>query len=129
MTRTTGGRPGRFANSVLRFALELTALASLGAWGWHAGGAQPQRLLAACALPLVAATAWGQFVAPRAPRYLGRAGRLVVEGLLFGGAGLALVDLGRPRLAAVVVLLAVVNTALVHLWRQDELARKGAAAR
>ena len=78
-------------------------------------------------LPLLVATAWGQFVAPRAPRYLRARGRLVVEAAVFGTAAMALVGLGRPRLAEGLALLAALNTALVHCWGQDLHARVVAA--
>lgn len=117
----------RAANSALRFALELAALAALGAWGWHTGSNQPARFALAAGAPLLAATAWGQFVAPRARRYLRAPGRLVVEAAVFGAAALALVELGRPRLAAGLALLAVLNTTLVHVWGQDLHARVLAA--
>ena len=117
----------RTVNSTLRFALELTALAALGAWGWHAGSDLLARFAFAAGAPLLAATAWGQFVAPRARRYLRAPGRLVVEAAVFGSAALALVELGRPRLAEGLVLLAVLDTALIHVWGQDLHARAVAA--
>lgn len=108
----------RTANSVLRFGLELCALAALGWCGLRAGG------LAGAALglgaPLTAAVAWGLFVAPRSPRFAPLAGRLVVELLVFGAAVLALSATGRPALAAALGVAAAVNSLLVHLWRQDE---------
>ena len=111
------------ANSALRFALELAALAVLSAWGWHTGSDLLARCALAAATPLLAATAWGQFVAPRAPRYLRARGRLVVEAAVFAAAALALVELGRPRLAEGLALIAVLNTVLVHAWGQDLHAR------
>ena len=121
--------PGRAANNGLRFALELAALAALGAWGWQTGSDQLARLGLAAGAPLLAATDWGQFVAPRAPRYLGSPGRIVVEAAVFGAAALALVELGRPHLAEGFALLAVLNTLLVHAWGQDLHARVVAADR
>lgn len=120
---------GRAANEVLGFALELAALTALSAWGWQAASDQLARLGLAAGAPLLAATAWGQFVAPRAPRYLGSPGRLVVEGAVFGAAALALVELGRPRLTEGFALLVVLNTVLVHVWKQDLNARAVAADR
>jgi hypothetical protein len=112
------------SNSVLRFGLELTSLAILGVYGWHAVGGEPQRLLLTIALPLVGAFAWGRFVAPRAPHFLSGAGRLGVEALFFGSAAVALLALGRPLLAVVWIGLTATNTALVHRWKQDVDARE-----
>ena len=116
----------RMINSVVRFLLELTALTVLGIWGWHALNGQPPRLVLAIAAPLAAATAWGLFVAPRASHFIALPGRLVVEILVFGSAALALVELGRPGLAAALAVLAALNTGLVHLWQQDVQAHETA---
>jgi Protein of unknown function (DUF2568) len=120
---------GRAANNALRLALELAALTALSAWGWHTGSNQPARLVLAAGAPLLAAAVWGQFVAPRAPRYLGLLGRLVVEAAVFGLAALALVDFGRPGLGEAFALLAVLNTVLVHAWGQGIQARVASADR
>lgn len=117
------GRPGRVAIGLVRFALELTAVIAVGSWGWQAGGDSAARVVLAVGAPLLAAVLWGQFVAPRAPRYLGRRGRLVVEAGVFGAAVLALAGLGHPHAAWVFALLAVANTAQVHTGRHDEQAR------
>lgn len=114
----------RAVNSVLRFVLELAALAILAAWGWHAATSTLLRLTLAVAVPGLAAAGWAQLVAPRAPRFLGAWGRLLVEVLVLGGAATALIGLGRPRLAAGFAALAALNTLLVHGWRQDLHARE-----
>lgn len=113
----------RAANDVLRFLLELAALVAIAAWGWHLELTWPLRLLLAAGMPVLSASIWGQFVAPRAPRYAGPLGRLSVEAGLFGGASLCLAGDGRPQAAAVFALLAAVNTVLVHVWgpRQHDM--------
>jgi hypothetical protein len=113
-------------NGTVRFGLELTALAALGAWGWHVttGGLA---ILLAVGVPLIAMTVWGRFVAPRAPHYLGRPGRLIVEAGVFGAAALALAGNGHAEAAIAFGLVAAVNTALVHACRHDEQARAAAA--
>ena len=114
---------GRTANNAVRFALELAALCALGLWGWRTGTDPLGRLALAVSAPLLAATAWGQFVAPRAPHHLPRPGRRAVEAAVFGAAALALVGLGHPRLAGSFALLSLINTVLVHWWEQDVRAR------
>jgi hypothetical protein len=109
-----------YLNAFLRFALELTALAVLAIWGWRTGG-----IALAIALPLLAALAWGAFVAPKARWYLPLGGRLAVEALIFGGATVALISLGYPVLAVNLAVLASANSILVHLNRDDERVRKG----
>jgi hypothetical protein len=117
----------RTLNSVVRFVLELTALTVLSAWGWHALSGQPQRLVLAIAAPLVAATTWGLFVAPRASHFLALPGRIAVETLVFGSAALALVGLDRVGPAGAFAVIAGLNTALVHVWRQDVQAHDDAS--
>jgi hypothetical protein len=115
----------RILTNVLRFALELSALSAVGAWGWQAGSNAGTRVVLAAAGALAVAIPWGQFVAPRAPRYLPRPGRLAVEIGVFTAATLALGRLGHPSLAAAFAVLAVADTTLVHLWREDDRTRLG----
>lgn len=115
----------RTANDCVRFALELIAVAALGAWGWHAATGWLAVVLAGAA-PLAAMTVWGRYVAPRAPRYLNRPGRLIVEGGVFGAAALALAAGGHPAAAIAFALVAGVNTVVVHACRLDERARAAA---
>ncbi|WP_223693730.1 DUF2568 domain-containing protein [Leifsonia poae] len=113
----------RGANSVLRFLLELAALASLGVWGYQATSILAAQLLLAIAAPLAAAVLWGAFIAPRAPIVLPAAGRTALEVVVFGSATLALVALGEPVLATVLAALAVVNIVLLTVWGQWAAAR------
>lgn len=117
------GGPDGVAVGLVRFALELSAVVVLGMWGWQAGGNGVTRIVLAVGAPLLIAVMWGQFVAPRAPRYLERSGRLAVEAGVFGAAVLAFAGLGHPHAAGVFAVLAVADTALVHAGRHDEHAR------
>lgn len=92
-------------NLALRFLLELSALASLGALGWTRveGSA---RWLAVIALPLVFMALWGTFAVPDDPSRSGGAPvpvsggiRLTMELGLFALATAALSQGGHPRLA------------------------------
>ena len=105
----------RTANSVVRFLLELTALTVLALWGWHALGGQPQRLLLALAAPLVAATAVRHVRGPAA-RHISSACR---DGSWSRSScsvppcsRSSVSDIRHP--AAVLALVAGLNTALVH---------------
>jgi Protein of unknown function (DUF2568) len=119
----------RAGNSVLRFVLELAALAILGVWGWHAGASTLLRLALAVGIPALAAAGWAQLVAPRARWFLGAWGRLLVEALVFGGAAGALVGLQGLVPGGAFAALAALNTLLVHGWRQDLHARTDATGR
>ncbi len=120
------GPVGYVSNGIVRFALELAALVVLAEWGWQRGGDTLSRTGLCVGMPLLAALLWGQFVAPRAPRYLGRPGRLAVEIGVFGAAVLALRALGHPHVASAFALLAAINTALVHANGHDDQARAAA---
>ncbi|GAA3343488.1 hypothetical protein GCM10020358_42980 [Amorphoplanes nipponensis] len=102
---------------LLRFVLELGALAALAYAGWQASDNLWLRLLAAIGLPLVAAVVWGQWVAPKARRPLPDPLRLVPEWLVFGGATVALAVTGHPILAVVLAVLAAANRLALHLMR------------
>ena len=100
------------ANLALRFALELTALAAVGWWGWDVGG--PLLALAAVAAVVVV---WGAFVAPKRRFDLALPIRLAIELAVWLAAGAALYGVGHTALAVAFVVLAVVSGALNQLWQ------------
>lgn len=90
---------------MIRFALELGALAVFAWWGYRFTG-----WLLAIALPAAAALLWGTFVSPKA-RVRHPAMRIGGEVLVMGGASLAL---GWPW-GALFALVALVDGA--YVWR------------
>jgi hypothetical protein len=121
----TGIGATQAANSVLRFALELTVLASLAGWGWRHGPGAVGRVILAVALPVAAAYAWGQFAAPRAPHYDMQASRRAVEVTFFAAGALALLPLTGPVAAASFAVVAAANATMVHVWHQHGRERPG----
>ena len=104
-------------NLALRFALEVAALVGLAAGG-RSLFEEPGSWIAAVALPLIGAVAWGVFNVPGDPSRSGAAPvpvpgvvRLVLEALVLcaGAAGFALA--GRPWVSVVVVALVVLHYA------------------
>jgi hypothetical protein len=93
------------------FLAELAALAAFAVWGWSLGASTASRLVLAVALPAAAGVLWGVFAAPRAPVQV-LALAVLVRVLVFGGAVLALVVTGHPRLAAVLAAAAVLSSLL-----------------
>ena len=79
----------------IRFVCELAALAVLGWWGARTGG-----VVLAIALPVVAGTLWGAWVAPKAPRRLRDPARFAVESIVWISAIVVLVLLRQPLAAA-----------------------------
>jgi hypothetical protein len=95
---------------LVRFLLELAALAALiasgvliigGALGWLAG----------LGAAVVAAIAWGLFVAPRARIALPNAARLVVEVAVFAVAAAGLFGADQPVLAGLLIGLYLADRA------------------
>ena len=106
------------ANLLLRFLLELCALAALGYWGFRTGQSMPVKLLLGIGAPLVAAVVWGMFVAPKAsvpvPVWLW----LALQAIIFGLAAAGLAAAGQRALAIVLVLAVAANGMLLYAWRQ-----------
>ncbi len=109
----------RALNHALRFLLELAALASYLAWGWHLVEPALLRGLAALSLPLAVALAWGLFNVPGDPSRSGRAPvpvsgamRLALELLVFAGAALCLQGLDMPDRSRLFLFLVLLHYAL-----------------
>ncbi len=105
-------------NLILRFALELTALVSLGYWGFVAAENGLLKVLLGIGLPLIAAVIWGLFVSPKAKRRLPEIGRLVIEVGLFGSAVLVLFATNLPTAATILAVLVVIHLPLTFLFKQ-----------
>lgn len=116
-------------NLLLRFALELAALAVFGYWGWSQSEGQMRWLIAFIA-PIVVAAVWAVFRVP------GDGGtpavvvsglmRLLLEFVLFALAVGALFALDRSRLALLLGLVIIIHYALSY-ERVAWLLRGGAA--
>lgn len=105
-------------NLVLRFGLELWALAALGYWGFQVGEGVLVKVLLGVGAPLVAAVVWGVFVSPKARVKLPDYGRLFFELLVFGSAVVALFGAERPTLAIIFAALVLLHLPLTFLFNQ-----------
>jgi Protein of unknown function (DUF2568) len=106
------------ANLAVRFLVELCALAALAYWGFSLDAPIMVRVVLGVATPLIAAIAWGAYVAPRARLSAPASMRLAVELAVLGAAVLALAVTGPAGLAWAFAALVGVNTALTTIWRQ-----------
>ena len=112
-------------NLTFRFLLELTALLSLGYWGWNSTSGWI-RFLLAIVYPVIAAALWGIFAVPEDPSRSGKAPvpvpgwlRLLLELSIFGSACWALNDAGLPKQAWVLGSLVLIHYLLSYdriLW-------------
>lgn len=101
-------------NLVLRFLLELSALTSLGIWGWKQDEGW-LRFILAFGIPIILAVIWGSFAVPNDPSRSGNTlvvtpgiVRLIIELGIFAFAVWALYDMGNIRLCwtlAIIVAL------------------------
>jgi hypothetical protein len=113
------GSPLRQLNLVLKFLLELAALAGFGYWGTSiADGAAA--VVIATALPLIVAVLWGTLAAPRARRRLPLRLRAPFELGVFALAALAWWGAGSATMAGAFAALAVVNALLLTAFDQWE---------
>ena len=106
------------ANLGVRFILELAALAALGYWGFRVGDGAIARVALGIGTPLVAALAWGLFVAPRASVDAPEAVRLLLQIAIFGGAALALARADQAQMGIALAAVAALNAALMLAWNQ-----------
>src|SRR5262245_5786783 len=92
MLRSTmpNSSPLEAANLVLKFLLELAALASFAIWGAH-GESGISAVIHAIIPPLIIALLWGRLAAPRSRHRLPRATRIPFEMTVFALAVVALI--------------------------------------
>ncbi len=109
------------ANEAARFLVELCMLAAFAYWGSRTGHSTAVNVALALAVPLVAMTVWGLWMAPRSARRLPESLRIPVEVILFGLATAALLDAGATTAAIAFAAVAAVNTTLVHLWGEGQI--------
>ena len=95
-------------NAILRFLLELVALATFALWGF-ASWDLPWNIVLGIGAPVVAALVWALFLSPRAVLAIDVYGRSLIELLIMGAAALAWLDLGQPIVAIVFGVVAVVS--------------------
>jgi len=106
------------ANLVLRFALELTALAALAYWALetHSG---PWRWVLAIAAPGATALAWALVVSPKAVFDVPPLAALAVEFSLFVAAAFSLAVAGNLALGLALAVVEGVSGSLNHVFARS----------
>jgi hypothetical protein len=108
----------RLGNLGLAFALELSAIAALGYWGFHVPGSATIRIVLGIGAPALAIVLWALFAAPKAtfaaPAWYG-----LTAALVFGGAaaGLWMSDQRVP--GVLLPVLFVANLAIIKAMHLD----------
>lgn len=108
----------KLANLILRFVLELCALAALAYWGYQTGQGLAAKILLAAGAVVVAAVLWGIFAAPSSSRRLEDPSRLLFELVFFGAAVAGLIAAGQPVWGLALGVLFVINRGLLYVWGQ-----------
>ncbi|MCR8633480.1 YrdB family protein [Paenibacillus radicis (ex Xue et al. 2023)] len=108
----------KLANLVLRFILELSALAALGYWGFKTGNGWIAKTIFGIGTPVLAAVVWGLFVSPKATYNVGELAKLAIEIIVFGSAAIALYYSGQTKLCVIFVVAAVVSRTLIFVFKQ-----------
>jgi hypothetical protein len=96
-------------NATLYFLLELSMLGAFGYAGFHSSHHPLGKYFIGVGLPLLAATLWGIFAAPRSTHRLVLPYRSLFALTLFGIAFFLLYRAGYPRLAFGLAIIAVVS--------------------
>ena len=105
-------------NTGFAFFLELAMLAGFGYWGFYGDKSVLIRLLLGIGIPVVVAVVWGMFFAPKAGHRLKITSGALLSLVLFLLAAAALFSTQQPVLAIVFAVTAIVNRALVLVWKQ-----------
>ena len=106
-------------NLLVKFLLELGALAAVGLWGASIADG-PAAVVLAIGLPVVVAVLWGVLAAPRARHRLPLRRRAPFELGVFALAALALWGAWSAAWGAAFAAIAAVNALLLTAFRQWE---------
>jgi hypothetical protein len=107
-------------NLVFRFLLELTALITVGIWGWRQSD-NWLRFVLALGLPIILAAIWGTFAVPNDPSRSGAAPvvtngyiRLFIEFAFFSLGTCALYNIGYIKYSIVFAVAVILHYAVSY---------------
>ncbi|MBI5032342.1 MAG: YrdB family protein [Chloroflexi bacterium] len=101
----------------LSFILELVMLAALGYWGFNTGDAAITKIGLGIGVPVLVASVWGIWLAPKSSRRLREPFHLGLELIIFCLAILALGAAGQPNLAIIFGIIYAINVVLRYVVR------------
>ena len=102
---------------LVRFLLELCMLGALGYWGFKTGDSAAMRWVLGLGAPLLAATVWGLFIAPKATVEVPAPVWIGLQVIVFGAAALALAAVAPQQVAEFFVLAVVLDGAAMAVLR------------
>ncbi|MCA9996559.1 MAG: DUF2568 domain-containing protein [Anaerolineales bacterium] len=105
-------------NHRAHFLLEAAALVALGYWGFFIGEGIVPKICMAISVPFVVAMGWVAFGEPQSPAAFSLKGRILLALMLFLLAVLGLAMTNHAALAGTLGLTALLNVALLAVWRQ-----------
>jgi hypothetical protein len=108
----------KFINVALAFLLELAMLAAFGYWGFYGDKSVAVKWILGIGLPVLTAVLWGMYLAPRAAHRLGNISGNLLSLILFLCGAAALYYTGHTLLAIIFAAIAILNRALILLWKQ-----------
>jgi hypothetical protein len=109
----------KMVNLALSFLLELAMVVAFGVWGYHVDGTTLLKWALGLGLPLIIMVFWGIFMAPKASSRLSWPWVPIIAVVLFLLAALALYAAGYKTQGLIMAVLAVINTTLVFVWKQQ----------
>jgi hypothetical protein len=105
-------------NLLMRFALELCVLLSIGYWGFQLKGSLIIKFGVGVGLPIIVMTIWGMFIAPQSAYLLPIPLRTIMEVIVFGLGAFALYASGLHGMAKIFSILVCINMILLFYWKQ-----------
>jgi hypothetical protein len=103
------------ANLVLRFALEMSALAAVAYWGVTSYDGVV-RWLVGLGAPMLVIAVWWSFLAPKRPVEVPKPARFGLELAVWAAGALALAAAARPAYGIAFAVVAVLSGALNYVW-------------
>ena len=107
----------KYANMGLSFLLELAMLAAFGYWGFNTASNPITQIGLGVGTPVLVASVWGIWLAPKSPRRLRDPFYLVLTLIIFGLAIIALAIAGQPNLALMFAIIYAINVVLQYVLK------------
>lgn len=105
-------------NITLRFVLEISSLILIGYGGFIFGKGNIQKIILMFISPLLISIVWALFGAPKAPYKLPVIMRSLLIIVIYIMVSFCLVYLGKRGTAIMFIIIAILNSGLLILWKQ-----------